>query len=80
MRLTEEELNWIAEISASVLRTKQLRKTPKDRRKLPEWWRSHASELPSLNTPVPEELTYDLKVAVAALTAIVGARPASVGT
>jgi hypothetical protein len=37
VRLTEEGLNWIAEISASVVRNNQLRKIPKDWRKLPEW-------------------------------------------
>jgi hypothetical protein len=77
VNLSEGQISWIAEISASVLRNNQLRKTPIDWRKLPHWWLHNAPKEIPLNHAALEDLTYDLRLATEVLSALAGATPVS---
>ncbi len=75
VRLTEEELYWIAEISASVLRNRQLRRIPENWRELPQWWKRNEAYSIVPRALVTAEDVEDTRIAIAVLSSLSNGLP-----
>ena len=75
MNLSEGQISWIAEISASVLRNNQLRKAPDDWWEIPVCWRDSAHKMPLTPNGTNEHLSDHIGLAIKVLEALARAAP-----